>query len=326
MAPLTADQRASFDRDGYLVIEDLIDPATYLDPLVDEYEERMDALTRQLVAEGAIAQTYKGLPFGQRLSRVYVETGRVFSQWFDFSLPFRNVQLETPCHFGPAVFGILRHPDLLDVAESLIGPEVYSNPIQHVRLLSPERYTPRDPATGQSLMGATPWHQDAGVVLPEADETEMLTVWIPIQDATEENGCLQVVPRNRDAGLLQHCWTPGGNLRVPEALFDADRAVPLPMRRGSALFMHRETPHRSLPNLSDDVRWSMDLRYNPTGQPTGRPEFPGFIARSRRDPGSELRDPDAWRQMWMDTRARMSGHPELVGAFFRWGDGAVGCA
>ena len=38
--------------------------------------------------------------------------------------------------------------------------------------------------------------------------------------------------------------------------------------------MHKHTIHGSLPNVSDEIRWSLDLRYNPTGQPTGRPEFP----------------------------------------------------
>ena len=70
----------------------------------------------------------------------------------------------------------------------------------------------------------------------------------------------------------------------------------------------------------------MDLRYNPTGQPTGRPEFPGFVARSRRDPETELRDPTVWKQLWMDTRARMSAHPDMIGEFYRWKEGAPGCA
>jgi phytanoyl-CoA hydroxylase len=324
---LTTDQLYAFRRDGYLVVEDLIDTAGYLDPLVDEYAGRLDELSWKLAAEGAISDAHPDLPFGERLTRLYAETGRVFSQWFDFSLPPKDVEPDTPCHFGPAVFGVLRNPDLLDVAEDVIGPEIFSNPVQHVRLMPPEKYTPRDPKTGRLLISATMWHQDAGVVLEEADATEMLTVWIPIQDATEENGCLEVVPRDPAAGLLQHCTTPyDGRFQIPEVLFDVDRAVPVPMRRGSALFMHRETPHRSLPNVSENVRWSMDLRYNPTGQATGRPEFPGFVARSRVDPDSELHDADAWRELWMDTRARMSGRPDLVGAFSRWKEGGIGCA
>ncbi|HVC34924.1 MAG TPA: phytanoyl-CoA dioxygenase family protein [Chloroflexota bacterium] len=315
-----------FEAQGYLVVEDLIDVAGYLDPMVEEYEELLDRLAQRLFAEGKLSSPHADLPFGKRLTQLYAETGQVHAQYFDFSLPFKNVQPDTRCHFGPAVFDILRNPALLDVAESLIGPEVYSNPVQHVRLKPPERLTPRDPKTGRVMLGATQWHQDASVVVEDADETEMLTVWIPIFDATEENGCLCVVPRNHQVGLLQHCVSGEKGNYLPDKYFDVDRAIPVPIRRGGALFMHRTTPHCSLSNNSDDVRWSMDLRYNPIGQPTGRPEFPGFVARSRGNPESELRDPVAWEAAWLATRARMAAHPELIGAFYRWKEGAPGCA
>jgi phytanoyl-CoA hydroxylase len=325
MSGLSDREIGRFEDEGYIVVEDVIDTKRYLDPMVDEYQGLLDRLADGLRAEGRIPSTYSDLPFGRRLTQVYADTGKVWAQYFDFSLPFKNVKPDEPCHFGPAVFDILRCPDLLDVVESLIGPEISSNPVQHVRLKPPERLTPRDPDSGRVLLGATPWHQDNGVVIEEADDTEMLTVWIPVFEATEANGCLRVVPRNHRAGLLHHCTgTAGHYLRETE--FAVDRATPVPMRRGSALFMHRRTPHSSLSNESDDIRWSMDLRYNPTGQPTGRPEFPGFVARSRSNPESELRDPAVWERLWMETRERMSGHPELVGAFGRWQAGDPYCA
>ena len=59
---------------------------------------------------------------------------------------------------------------------------------------------------------------------------------------------------------------------------------------------HQFTPHAALENKSDELHWSFDLRYNPVGQNTGRPAFPGFVARSRSQPEKELRDPlkGAW--------------------------------
>ena len=41
---------------------------------------------------------------------------------------------ETPMHHGPAVFELLTNPKLLDTVEELVGPEIYSNPVQHVRI------------------------------------------------------------------------------------------------------------------------------------------------------------------------------------------------
>ena len=70
--------------------------------------------------------------------------------------------------------------------------------------------------------------------------------------------------------------------------------------------MHRLTMHASLSNHSQDVRWSFDLRYNPIGQPTGRGHFPGFVARSRQNPASELRDPAEWARLWHECRDRLA--------------------
>jgi len=78
----------------------------------------------------------------------------------------------------------------------------------------------------------------------------------------------------------------------------ATEPVPLPVRKGGMILMHKETPHRSTPNRSDTVRWSMDLRYQNTGTPTGRPFHPAFVVRSRSDPASVLTDHAAWCRMW----------------------------
>jgi hypothetical protein len=320
---LTAQQRHHFVDEGYLVVEDLVDVERYLEPMVDEYGAHLDRLARDLHAEGRLSSTYDDLTFGPRLSRVYAETETDWAQYFDFSLPLKpDIRPDEPCFFSTSVFEILRSPAVLDVVEGLIGPEIYSNPVQHVRLRPPERLLPETmDAPG---VRPTPWHQDSSVVVPEADRTEIITVWIPIFDATENNGCLRVVRRNHRQGLIEHCPTKHG-MFLATANFDADRAVPLPMRRGSALLMNRNTPHSSLPNNSSEVRWSMDLRYHATGEPSGRPQFPGFVARSRRDPDSELRDAEVWRRDWLDARARLASDPSLVGRFIREWDG-TGCA
>jgi hypothetical protein len=64
--------------------------------------------------------------------------------------------------------------------------------------------------------------------------------------------------------------------------------------------------HSSLSNKSDGVRWSFDLRYQPVGQPTGRPWFPSFVARSRQDPSQEVHDWRDWAALWETTRQRLA--------------------
>jgi hypothetical protein len=321
MSFLNEQQIEQFHHDGYLIVEDLFDPVTDIDPIIAEYEGVLNNLAADLYAKGVISSDYAGLPFGRRLIEIYKESGQVHAQYFDFSLPQANVQADTPFWAGPAVFNMLRHEKLLDAVESLIGPEIYSNPVQHVRLKPPEYLCPKK-ENGQVQLGKTPVHQDNGVVTEEADDTTILTVWFPLWDATVKNGCLCVWPGSHRRGLLDHCPSDIG-LKIPGKLLNG-KAISVPLRRGSVIFMDKLTIHASHANTSDNIRWSFDLRYNPIGQPTGRSAFPGFIARSRRRPESELHDPQLWHQLWQDTRDRLAG--ETMGKFNRWSAGSPVCA
>ncbi len=78
------------------------------------------------------------------------------------------------------------------------------------------------------------------------------------------------------------------------------------------------TKHASLINESDGVRFSFDLRYNPTDQPTGRPWFPGFVARSRSYPESELKDFEAWDRTWDQARCDLETIDYKTPEMGRW--------
>ena len=96
----------------------------------------------------------------------------------------------------------------------------------------------------------------------------------------------------------------GAGLKIAQMLIDQARTTPLPMAAGDVLFLHRRTCHSSLPNTSDTVRWSFDLRYHPTGQASGRQWLPECVVRSRADPASEQRDP----AQWVQARVRRRGY------------------
>jgi phytanoyl-CoA hydroxylase len=323
MSKLTAEQIEQWHEEGYAVVRGLLDTQTVVEPILAEYAELLDEQCRAMHAEGKLRSTYAELPFGERMIRLYAETGTVFAQPFDISLPQSGVKADTPIHLGPAIFGLLTNPSLLDAVESLIGPEIVSNPVQHVRIKPPQRYVP---SSIGALVGKTAWHQDQGVVLPEADATNILTVWTPITSATVENGCLVVLPRSHRGDLATHCPANGKqlDLHIPPALLHEAEAMPLPMEPGDVLLMHRRTQHASLENTSDEVRWSFDLRYNPAGQPTGRPNFPHFLARSAAHPEQVLRDADEWAALWLAARARLAGVE--TAPYNRWLTAAPVCA
>ncbi|MDE0068672.1 MAG: phytanoyl-CoA dioxygenase family protein [Caldilineaceae bacterium] len=301
---LTNEQLAQYNEEGYVIVRGVFDPEKDIDPVIEEYKSVLDSLAHDLLDAGEITSLYEDLPFAERLIAIYQESGKVHAQYFDFSLPQGSVKPDTPFWAGPAVFRMLTNKSLLDAAESILGGEIYSNPVQHVRLKPPEHLTPVNEETGRVQLGKTPVHQDQGVVRAEADETQMLTVWFPLMDVDVENGCLCVWPRSHKRGLIDHCPTDLG-LLVPGKLLEG-KAVPMKMDKGDVLLMHKQTMHASYSNTSDTIRWSFDLRYNPTGQATGRPAFPGFVARSHKYPETVLREPSAWEDLWRETRDHMA--------------------
>ena len=175
------------------------------------------------------------------------------------------------------------------------------------------------------LTAKTQWHQDMGVVDSEADRSQILSVWIPLTRATVENGCLVVVPGSHSGELAAHCSLDDykGLYGIPERYVE-DNRVPVPMAPGDAMFFFSKLKHASLPNISDEIRWSFDLRFNPIGQPTGRPWFPGFVARSRVRPESELRDHEGWAQLWVEARSTLARGE--IPDFNRWSKGDPRCA
>jgi phytanoyl-CoA hydroxylase len=140
-------------------------------------------------------------------------------------------------------------------------------------------------------------------LLDEALDTHLLTVWIAISDAREEQGCLVVIPgshRSNHGTLTTHCPEGVGspsNFIAQQRLAPAPRIL-LPVKRVGVVLMHRLTQQTSLENHSKQLRFAFDLRYQPIGQPTGRPAFPGFVARSKRNPQTVLRNVEARQQKW----------------------------
>ena len=278
---LTTEQIAEFNARGAIIARAAL---TYddLQPVIDELSAWIDERARVLHAEGQLADLHEDAPFATRY-------GLLFKQCPDIG---RGMDI---MHYrGRAMFAFLRNENLLDLLESLLGPELTCNPIQHLRSKPPQAYENRE---GPSFHNA-PWHQDAGVMMPEAEGSDVVTCWLPLAAATVESGCMEVLPGLVETGYLRHL-AAGGTTIAPEAMPPIE-PIPLECKRGDVVLLSRFTPHRSTPNYSDQCRWSLDLRYQPTGQHTGRTGHPAFVARSRRDPSSELTDYEEWYRLWID--------------------------
>ena len=278
---LTDEQIRAFRTDGVVVVENTV-TAVDLTPVMAEYDAWVDRRANELYNEGVISDIYAGLPLAKRFAELYAQS------------PMIGIGMDIMHMRGTAMFDFLRCDNLLDAVESLIGPEITCNPIQHIRAKPPAAMS------GENILQYNiPWHQDSGVTWEEADDSDIITCWVAMLDATVENGCMEVLPGAWKLGHLTHVAGAEGTTIQPDLLPDI-APQPVPVKAGGAVFMHRNTPHRSTPNFTDSTRWSIDLRYQPTGVPTGRPFHPDFIARSRKHPETVLTDHAEWSRLWVE--------------------------
>ena len=277
---LTDVDKNAFENQGYLLIEDALTIGD-IDPVINEYEKYIDDRAKELYRAGKISNLFEEQPFEKRLACICRE--------------FENLYHEMDImHFrGKECFKFLSNKNLIDIVEGLVGPEITCSPIQHIRAKLPEGTTPKG-----ADAHVVPWHQDAGVTWEEADPYFILTVWLPLVNSTVENGCLEIMPRVHGDGLWEHSSKPGIGTTIPDDLMPSAESLLLPMKKGDVLLMHKEIPHRSGRNGSDGIRWSMDLRYQATGTPTGRPFHPEFVVRSSSNPQSVLQEYDVWCRRW----------------------------
>jgi phytanoyl-CoA hydroxylase len=286
---LTDEQVAAFWKNGFLIAQGALRDAD-LQPVIDEMSAFIDGRAQELKAEGKIEDLCEDEPFEKRY-------GSLFNQCKEMSKGIDIMQMR-----GPAMFRFLHNDNMLDVAASIVGPEVTCSPIQHIRAKPPTAYE-RNEGPG---FHNVPWHQDAGVMMPEADVSNVVTFWLPIGDATEEMGCMRVLPGvPKSHGYLKH-QREGGTTIWPELLPDVEPVV-ASCKKGDVVILNKFTPHRSTPNRTDLCRWSLDLRYQPTGEHTGRTAHPGCVVRSPSNPDSVMDDYDEWCRLWVDAFANPRG-------------------
>ncbi|MEE2658769.1 MAG: phytanoyl-CoA dioxygenase family protein [Candidatus Latescibacterota bacterium] len=285
---LTFDQIAEYLRHGVLRVEGALEEED-LQPVIDELKQIIDDQANELHAEGKIVDLAVDEPFERRYGILYGQSQEI------------SRGLDIMHYRGAAIFAFLRNDNLLDTLESLLGSEITCNPIQHLRAKPPARY---DPASEPNFHNA-PWHQDAGVMMAEAEGSEIITCWLPLGDATAEMGCMEVISGQREGGYLRH--QKEGGTTIASELMPAKKPVVMDCRKGDVVLMDRFTPHRSRPNKSDKCRWSLDLRYQPRGQHTGRTGHPDFVARSAAEPVSVLSDHQQWCDLWVDAMENPRG-------------------
>ncbi|MBC8136698.1 MAG: phytanoyl-CoA dioxygenase family protein [Fibrella sp.] len=123
---------------------------------------------------------------------------------------------------------------------------------------------------------ATPWHQDEAYWNPDLNYTAV-SVWMPLQEATIENGCLWFVPGSHRGEVLEH-QPIGGDVRVhglETLVAETESAIACPLKPGGVTIHANRTLHYAGPNTSGTPRRALIMMFGDVATPREMPRrFP----------------------------------------------------
>ena len=160
-------------------------------------------------------------------------------------------------HYKAKVYTILTSPFelatlpvVLDVVEEFIGPDIL---IYNIEYLVKEPRTP----------SFVSWHQD--LTYWGFDSDDLVSMWLALSPATQESGCMRMIPGSHTVGMMEHAKTKDENNVLYQgqtvAGVDEKLAVVCDLKPGEASFHHGWTLHASMPNHSDDRRIGLNVTY-----------------------------------------------------------------
>ena len=222
---LTPAQVESFRRDGQLIVRDLFGA----EPI-----DRAKADLAQWDAEFRATLTDEEREW-------YLEDPS------DPSSPFRK--LDDPVFHREIFRELAMHSLLVEAAEQLIGAGV-SVLFSQVFCKAPE------------VGGPKPVHQDNFYFAP-SDTDALLTTWIALDAATEENGCLHYGLGSHREPVLEHTAPEDApfNLQVPADVATRYPMTPAPVPRGGVSIHHGNTLHQSSANRSSHPRRAVTFHF-----------------------------------------------------------------
>lgn len=250
---LTEDQIRQFQENGYLAFSDVLTAAE-----AAEAKRALAELTARLVADPSVEYSApREMP------------GPSHQGGARYSRPGGSCSMHLEAGFDPAG----RSPEEIELRVrkywAFSGEaEIFQKMLGEGGRLRAvvESILGRDPILFQEmalvkppLIGSEkPWHQD-NAYFSVVPLDAILGVWIALDDAGVENGCMHVIPGAHRGGAVKHHH--GSDCEIDPALLEVERAIPVPVPTGGAMFFYGMLPHETPPNRSPERRRALQFHF-----------------------------------------------------------------
>ena len=150
---------------------------------------------------------------------------------------------------------VFHRPEVMGLFERMFGEPVLKHPESLIRVIFPKQY---------AFENTTGPHQDFPHV---QGTTECFTLWVPLGDCPTEMGALAIAAGSHRDGVREfRIASDGGGIQVTDPLIG--QWVVSDYEIGDFMIFHSLVVHRALPNLTDRLRQSIDVRYQRLSEPT----------------------------------------------------------
>lgn len=251
---LSTEQCTFFFANGYLVINDFFSSET-----CDRLRQQIDILmqTNQDAIPKTVFSTHTNehakkkyfLDSGDKI-HYFLEAG-AFDNEGQYTRPFKQSinKIGHALHELDPVFKEYSR----DLRIKEIGHQLGLNTLGLVQSM----YIFKQPGIGAEVL----CHQDSTYIFGQ--DSDALGFWFAIEDATVENGCLEVIPSPVTTPLKQRMLRN----EADEIYFEdydkspwpEEHSIPLPVSKGSLILLHGRVPHKSKANLSQHSRHAYTL-------------------------------------------------------------------
>lgn len=238
---LTEADCAQFERDGYLAFTGVLTP--------EEVEQARAGITElvQRVAHDPTIER-KGPFWSPRDKRIVVQFEKGYEPHGaddeELELKVRKLmyyQEEHP-HFA---YLANEHSRIQSILRALLGTDA---------LLYADQAMIKPAHIGREK----PWHQD-NAYFAVTPLSAICGVWIALEDATVENGCMHVLAGHHHGGALKHHHTYDCEI-LPDRI-DPSLATPVELPAGGAMFFSGLLPHQTPANSSPQRRRALQFHY-----------------------------------------------------------------